>query len=69
MVKINGKEQDMVGKTVLEMLLAMEYRKETVAVEINEEIISKELFETTILSEGDVVEVVTFMGGGSTKYK
>lgn len=67
MVKINGKEQDMVGKTILEMLLAMEYRKETVAVEINEEIISKELFETTLLAEGDVVEVVTFMGGGSIK--
>ena len=69
MVTINGKEQNMAGKTILEMLAAMEYRKEMVAVEINEEIVSKDLFEKTILADGDVVEVVTFMGGGSQMKK
>jgi len=35
-----------------------------IAVERNEKIISKELYGSTILKEGDVVEIVTFMGGG-----
>jgi sulfur carrier protein len=35
-----------------------------IAVEYNEEIISKEQYERIILKEGDVLEIVRFMGGG-----
>ena len=58
MVTINGKEVDMSGKTI------SNYNPKTIAVECNEVIISKSDYETTVLKDGDVVEVVSFMGGG-----
>ena len=42
----------------------MKYDFRTIAVEINEEIVSKKFYEETILNDGDVVEVVSFVGGG-----
>ena len=37
----------------------------TVVVELNEEIIKRETYDTTVLKDGDVVEILQFMGGGS----
>ena len=37
----------------------------TVVVELNEEIIKRENYDTTVLKDGDVVEILHFMGGGS----
>lgn len=65
MVTINGKNREMQGKTISEMLAVLEYRVDAVAVERNEVIISKAEFADTVLEDGDVVEVVSFMGGGS----
>lgn len=65
MVTINGKNREMQGKTISEMLAVLEYRVDAVAVERNEVIIPKAEFADTVLEDGDVVEVVSFMGGGS----
>ena len=64
MVTINGKEVDMSGKTISQYLEIANYNPKTIAVECNEVIISKSDYETTVLKDGDVVEVVSFMGGG-----
>lgn len=35
-----------------------------IAVELNEEILSKANYADTVLKDGDVVEIVNFVGGG-----
>lgn len=64
MVKVNGEMLDMAGKTVTEMLAAMEVNGQRVAVELNEDIVPKASYGETVLKEGDTVEVVRFVGGG-----
>ena len=64
MVRVNGQEIDAAGKNIEEMLLEKRFKKGRVAVERNEEIVSKATYKEVILSDGDVVEVVSFVGGG-----
>ena len=64
MVKINGTEQDIAGKTVAELLEAEGYDLLKVAIELNEMILPKAQYGSTALKDGDTVEVVSFVGGG-----
>lgn len=64
MVKINGEDLKLEGKTVEEYLAAMKYDKTRIAVEINCEIVPKAEYGKTVLKDGDTVEVVSFVGGG-----
>ena len=64
MVKINGTELDVAGKTVAEYLAAASYSPGRVAVERNGEIVPKAEYDRTVLADGDSVEVVSFVGGG-----
>ncbi len=64
MVKINGEEKKVLGKTVAEYLLSNGYDIKRVAVELNGEILPKAQYECTSLKDGDSVEVVSFVGGG-----
>ena len=58
MVKINGKEYQYGNKQLTAVL------KARIAVEINEEIVPKVCYDATVLKDGDIVEVVSFVGGG-----
>lgn len=64
MVKINGKELDIAGRTLSEYLASTNYDCKRIAVERNGDIVPKAQYEETILAEGDVLEVVSFVGGG-----
>lgn len=65
MLKINGKdESSFIGKTVKEYLVSADYKQSALAVELNENILSKSLYDATVLKDGDVMEVVSFVGGG-----
>ena len=64
MVKINGTELDIVGKTVAEYLATTNYDMKRIATEINGEIVPKAQYAQTVLKDGDNVEVVSFVGGG-----
>ncbi|MCF0130666.1 MAG: sulfur carrier protein ThiS [Pseudobutyrivibrio sp.] len=64
MVKINGELLDVAGKTVTEYLSLTDYNTKRIAVERNGDIILKSEYDTAILCEGDIVEVVSFVGGG-----
>lgn len=65
MIKINGKEvPNAKGMTVRDYLLSQDYRPELVAVELNCNILPKPQYETHIINEGDILEIVCFMGGG-----
>ncbi len=64
MVQINGKAYEAAGKTVGSVIQELEYDVRTIAVELNEEIIPKATLNQVTLKEGDVMEVVSFVGGG-----
>lgn len=62
---INGvKKTGYANVTVAEMLRGEGYELPRVAVELNEQILPKGQYEETVLGEDDVIEVVSFMGGG-----
>ena len=64
MVKINGYELDIAGKTLAEYLASTEYDSKRIAVERNGEIVPKAMYSETVLENGDCVEIVSFVGGG-----
>lgn len=64
MVKINGVELDIAGKTVAQYLESTNYEPKRIAVERNGDIVPKSQYNKTILIDGDSVEVVSFVGGG-----
>jgi sulfur carrier protein len=65
-ITLNGEKRDVPdGITVLGLLEHLQIQHQRVAVERNEEIVKKDRFADTIVREGDALEVVSFMGGGS----
>ena len=64
MVRINGENLDVVGKSVAEYLNSAGYDLMRVAVELNGDILPKAQYADTIFMDGDSVEVVSFVGGG-----
>ena len=64
MVKINGEVLDIAGKTLSEYLETTSYDPKRIAVEKNGDIVSKSQYDKTMLADGDVIEVVSFVGGG-----
>lgn len=64
-VTINGKPNSIEdGFTVARLLDQLDLQPIRVAVELNEDIVSRKTFEQTELHEGDRIEIVTFVGGG-----
>ena len=64
MVKINGRELEIAGKTLAEYLASTDYDQKRIAVERNGEIVPKAKYGETVLEDGDCVEIVSFVGGG-----
>ena len=64
MVKVNGTELDIAGKTVSEYLATTNYDPKRIAVERNGDIVFKSLYDATVLENGDSLEIVSFVGGG-----
>ena len=64
MVKINGNMQDMDGMSLARYLDDAGYDPARIAVEINGEIVPKSAYDEKFFCDGDVVEVVSFVGGG-----
>jgi sulfur carrier protein len=64
-VIVNGESRELShGATVLVLLESLGLRSDRVAVEINAQIIRRARHAEHILSDGDQVEIVTFVGGG-----
>lgn len=65
MVQINGAEKSGYENIPVEEMVAKEgFDKTRIAVEINGEIISKSDYNNVLIHAGDVIEVVSFVGGG-----
>ena len=64
MVTINVNSVYAAGMTITAYHEKADNYPRVVDVERNEEIVPKNEYDSTKLSEGDVIEIVTFMGGG-----
>ena len=64
MVKINGKSCNAKWKLIAVYLSEEGYDLKRVAVEKNGEIVPKSQYENTAFENGDIVEIVSFVGGG-----
>lgn len=62
---INGQPRDISDARTVEQLLGeLELDPRAVVVELNREIVRRPALAATPLAEGDVVEIVHFVGGG-----
>ena len=64
-VKINGKVEEFQGGSVLDLLKAKKIEPQMVAVEINDSMLEREHLGATQLKEGDRLEFLFYMGGGT----
>ncbi|WP_040259545.1 MULTISPECIES: sulfur carrier protein ThiS [Pseudomonas] len=64
-IQLNGDTFELpTGETVADLLARMELAGRRVAVELNLDIVPRSEHATTLLNEGDQVEVVQAIGGG-----
>lgn len=63
-MKINGKETEISYENMEELLISNGYNIKHVAVECNGEILAKSTYASYVPKSEDVIEVVTFVGGG-----
>ena len=65
-IRLNGLEKEVPDKasTIGLLLASLGVTPERVAVEINGTIVDPARFDTTMLHNGDRVEIVSFVGGG-----
>jgi len=64
-IVVNGEKRRIdEGATVLLLLRELSLPETRVAVERNRSLVRKTEFAGTVLTEGDQVEIVTFVGGG-----
>ncbi|TVR69504.1 MAG: sulfur carrier protein ThiS [Sphaerobacteraceae bacterium] len=64
-VELNGKMTQLDGvATVGDLIRSKDLKPRMVAVELNGEIVPREKFDEQVLSDGDRLEIVHFVGGG-----
>lgn len=65
MVTINGEKKDgYENSTIAEMVEKEGFSIARIAIEVNGSIVSKKNYNDTLIHAGDVIEVVSFVGGG-----
>jgi thiamine biosynthesis protein ThiS len=62
---INGETQASSAETLSALVEALGMKSDRVAVELNREIVPREQWPQTPLRDGDRLEIVHFVGGGS----
>ena len=64
-VQVNGEPREVAaGSTIVALLTSLGLSDRPVAVERNTEIVPRAQHAQTLLSEGDTLELVVFVGGG-----
>jgi len=64
-VKINGKPEEIQEATLSDLLRAKNIEPRMVTVELNSKMIDRSHLGQTRIQEGDEIEFLFFMGGGS----
>ena len=63
-LRLNGEVRQVAAGTIADLLREIGLAERKVAVERNLEIVPRSQYVTTILSAGDAIEIVHFIGGG-----
>ena len=65
-IQLNGEPRGVSsGMTVAGLLRELDIQPDRVAVELNLEIVDRQAFEARRLQEGDRLEILSFIGGGT----
>jgi sulfur carrier protein len=64
-VFVNGEEKDLSSATSLsELITALDLPVARIAIELNREVVRRSDWGSTMLNDGDRIEIVHFVGGG-----
>jgi thiamine biosynthesis protein ThiS len=64
-IRINGEEREITGGlSIAGLLEELKIRPGRVVVELNRNIVAREAHGSTLLKDGDALEIVHFVGGG-----
>jgi thiamine biosynthesis protein ThiS len=64
-IRLNGDEREISrGLSVAQLLEELQIRPGRVVIELNSQILARDDHTATLLKEGDVIEIVHFVGGG-----
>jgi thiamine biosynthesis protein ThiS len=64
-IKLNGDPHDVPGPLSVSALLdQLEIDARRVAVELNLTVVKKAAYDSSVINDGDEVEIVNFVGGG-----
>ena len=64
-IRVNGEDKEIAdGLSLARLLEELQIRAGRVVVELNRNIVSREAHGSTLLKEGDALEIVHFVGGG-----
>jgi sulfur carrier protein len=63
-ITINGEAASIDQLSVQDYLVSIAVDPRRVAVELNRDILPKAQYQSTLLQEGDTLEIVHFVGGG-----
>jgi thiamine biosynthesis protein ThiS len=64
-ITVNGENKEYTTETSLsELLKSFDFDERYVAVELNRKIVPRAQFSEKLLMENDILEIVTFVGGG-----
>jgi len=63
-IRLNGQVQEIEAAATVASLIVLRRPRPPFAVEVNKRLIRRQAYEATALGDGDVVEIVTLVGGG-----
>ncbi|MBR4766866.1 MAG: sulfur carrier protein ThiS [Clostridia bacterium] len=64
MATINGENVNAAGKTVAQYIAEAGYNPERIVVERNLVILKQDELASTVIQDGDTIEILSFVGGG-----
>ena len=69
-IQVNGERQEVAGPLTISALLAqLNIEPRRVAVEHNLAVIKRDLYDSTVIGDGDTIEIVNLVGGGAADHR
>ena len=64
-LEVNGEPRDLAeGLSLQELVQFLKLKPEQIAIEVNQVVVRRAEWASTLLKEGDRIEIVHFVGGG-----
>lgn len=64
-IQVNGEPREVNdGSSLPELIAELQLKPQQIAIELNQQVIRRAKWATTMLRDGDRIEIVHFVGGG-----